>query len=81
VSAGDDTAKTEDAVAINCDSHAWNIRNRDAALAVPRLYGLHRLVEIHSAPSGHLSAEVAHATVRCGPMPRSFVASPGGRQD
>lgn len=81
MSAGDDTSTMEDAVATNYDSHAWNTRNRDAALAVLRLYGLHRPAEIHSAPSGHLSAEVAHATVRCGPMPRSFVASPGGRQD
>jgi hypothetical protein len=68
-------------VATNYDSHAWNTRNRDAALAILRLYGLHRPAGLQSTPSGHLNAEVAQATVRAGGTPRSFVASPGGRQD
>lgn len=68
-------------MATNLDSHAWNTRNRDAALAILRHFGLHCPAEMHSAPSGHLSAEVAHATARAGGTPLSFVASPGGRQD
>lgn len=68
-------------MATNYDSHAWNTRNRDAALAILRLYGLHQPAGLHSTPSGHLSAEVAQATARTGGTPRFFVASPGGRQD
>lgn len=45
------------------DSHAWNMRHRDAAAAVLRAVGLG---PDNGAASGYISAELADATVRAG---------------
>ncbi|GGJ40943.1 hypothetical protein [Neoroseomonas lacus] len=56
------------------DSHAWNVRNRDAAAAVLRAFGLDRA---GGSGPGYLSAEVADVTVRAG-CPTGLAASQGG---